>query len=44
MFFNILIGINIGAFLTILVLSRFKKHEFLRLSKLFVDILERKVG
>jgi len=37
-----LIGINVGMFLTILILSKFKMEKFLKLGKELVDILENK--
>ena len=44
MFFGILIGIYIGAFLTLLVLSNFELFRFLFLCKWFISILENKGG
>ena len=41
MFFGILIGINIGMFLAITILSKFKMKEFLRLGMIIVHVLER---
>lgn len=40
MFFGILIGMNIGMFLAIAILSRFKMKEFLRLGMIIVHVLE----
>lgn len=37
-----LLGVNVGAFFTILILSNFKMKEFLILGKKFVDILKDK--
>lgn len=44
MFFGILIGINIGAFLTLVVLSDFNLYRFLFLCKWFVNSLEDRHG
>ncbi len=37
-----LLGINVGAFFTIPILSNFKMAKFLKLGKKFVDILENR--
>ena len=41
MFFGIMIGINIGAFFTLLILARFRWQRFIELSEEFVNIFER---
>ena len=41
MFFGILIGINVGMFLALVVLSGFRMDRFLFLCEWFVSILER---
>lgn len=39
---NFFIGLNVGVFFAILVLSKFKMNAFLTLGKKFVDTLENK--